>query len=106
MRDQLSGLLSSAGVTINRQIPLQKAYLDQLDPTEIDILLVELDEDAEQRVEDLYEWLNAWNLPVLFNESIATERSLEEGDQEFGRKLSQKLLSLLPDSTPPAPWQH
>ena len=91
---------------IVRQIPLQKEYLHQLDQGEIDILLVDLDEDAEQRVDDLYEWLNEWQVPVLFNESIATERSLEEGDQEFGRKLTLKLLSLLPESTPPAPWRH
>jgi hypothetical protein len=89
-----------------RQIPLRKDYLDQLDPDEIDILLVDLDEDAEQRVDDLYEWLNEWDLPVLFNESIATERSLEEGDEEFGRKLTLKLLSLLPEFSPPSPWQH
>ncbi|MFN2337570.1 MAG: hypothetical protein ABR544_01190 [Gammaproteobacteria bacterium] len=91
---------------IVRQIPLRKDYLDQLDPAEIDILLVDLDEDAELRVDDLYEWLNEWDLPVLFNESIATERSLEEGDQEFGRKLTLKLISLLPEFSPPSPWQH
>ena len=99
-------MLSAAGVEIIRQVPLQKDYLYQLDPNEIDILLVDLDEDAEQRVDDLYEWLNQWDLPVLFNESIATARSLEEGDQEFGRRLSLKLLSLLPDSAPPSPWRH
>ncbi len=99
-------MLSSAGVNIIRQIPLRKDYLDQLDPGEIDILLVDLDEDAELRVDDLYEWLNEWDLPVLFNESIATERSLQEGDKEFGRKLTLKLLSLLPEFSPPSPWQH
>lgn len=99
-------MLSTAGVHIIRQIPLRKDYLDQLDPEEIDILLVDLDEDAELRVEDLYEWLNEWDLPVLFNESIATERSLKEGDKEFGRKLTLKLLSLLPEFSPPSPWQH
>jgi hypothetical protein len=85
---------------------LRKEYLHQLDQKEFDILLVDLDEDAELRVDDLYEWLNEWELPVLFNESIATERSLEEGDQEFGRKLTLKLLSLLPESTLASPWQH
>jgi hypothetical protein len=85
---------------------LRKEYLHQLDQKEFDILLVDLDEDAELRVDDLYEWLNEWELPVLFNESIATERSLEEGDQEFGRKLTLKLLSLLPEAAPASPWQH
>lgn len=85
---------------------MRKEYLHQLDQKEFDILLVDLDEDAELRVDDLYEWLNEWELPVLFNESIATERSLEEGDQEFGRKLTLKLLSLLPESAPASPWQH
>lgn len=99
-------MLSAAGVEIIRQIPLQKTYLYQLDQAELDILLVDLDEDAEQRVDDLYEWLNEWDLPILFNESIATRRSLEGGDEEFGRKLALKLLSLLPEYTAPAPWQH
>ena len=99
-------MLSAAGVEIVRQIPLRKDYLDQLDPDEIDILLVDLDEDAELRVDDLYEWLNEWDMPVLFNESVATQRSLEEGDGEFGRKLALKLLSLLPEYTAPSPWRH
>ena len=99
-------MLSAAGAHVPHRIPLQQAYLRQLDPNEIDILLVDLDEEADQRVDDLYEWLNEWELPVLFNESIATARSLEQGDQEFGRKLALKLLSLLPDETPPSPWRH
>ena len=99
-------MLAGAGVDIVRQIPLRKDYLDQLEPDEIDILLVELDEDAEQRVDDLYERLYEWELPVLFNESIATQHSLTEDNGEFGRKLAQKLLSLLPDPSPPSPWRH
>lgn len=99
-------MLSAAGADILHRIPLQQAYLRQLDPREIDILLVDLDEDADQRVEDLYEWLDEWELPVLFNESIATARSLEQGDQEFGRKLALKLLSLLPEGAPPSSWRH
>jgi hypothetical protein len=56
---------------------------------------VELDEDAEQRVEHLYDWLLAWDLPVLFNDSGSTARSLAEQDTELGRRLSLKLASLV-----------
>ncbi len=87
-------------------IPLEKEHLHHLDQHNLDILLVDLDEDAEQRVDDLYEWLMEWDLPVLFNDSSATERSLQDQDSEFGRKLSLKLISLLPEFSPPSPWQH
>lgn len=87
-------------------IPLEKEYLDGLKHNELDILLVDLDEEAENRVEDLFDFLTAWEMPVLFNDSNATARSLRTEDREFGRKLSLKLTSLLSGAPDPSPWQH
>ena len=65
-----------------------------------------LDEEAEDRVDHLYDLLTNWELPVLFNDSSATARSLREQDEEFGRKLSAKLISLVPGYPTPAQWQR
>lgn len=106
MRDHLASALTGAGVEVTACIPLEREYLRELDPGTLDILLVDLDEEAEQRIDDLYEWLMEWDLPVLFNDSDATEDSLQDGDGEFGRKLTLKLISLLPEYTYSSPWRH
>lgn len=106
VRDHLAAALAGAGVEVAASIPLEREYLRELDQEALDILLVDLDEEAEQRVEDLYDWLTEWRLPVLFNDSDATEDSLQGGQGEFGRKLTLKLISLLADTIPPSPWQH
>jgi len=49
--------------------------------------------------EALYEILEEWKQPVLFNDSMATEASLSQPNRlDYGRKLSQKLYSLVPQA--------
>ena len=60
-------------------------------------MLVELDADLDRLDEALYELLEDWAQPILFNDSLATEASLSEPNRlDYGRKLSQKLFSLVP----------
>lgn len=76
--------------------PLDENTVTCINPDSIDILLVDLDEDAEDRIGDLCDMLAQCNLPVLFNDSQVTEASLRGEDPQFGIKLTSKLVSLMP----------
>lgn len=92
----LRQLVESQGLTVVDEIPLNDTTVQRIDPEAIDILLVDLDENAEDRIGNLCDMLAQWNLPVLFNDSQVTEASLRGEDQQFGPKLTSKLISLLP----------
>jgi general secretion pathway protein A len=93
----LSRLLTKFNIDVVATVPLKAQDLHALDSANIDILLVELDNDLDRLDEALYELLEEWKQPVLFNDSLATEASLSQPDRnEYGRKLSQKLYSLVP----------
>jgi len=78
-------------------LSLSSQALHKLDPETIDVLLVELDDRLDRLDQSLYDTLIDWNHPVLFNDSLATEASLSQPNRlEYGRKLSQKLFSLVP----------
>ena len=63
----------------------------------IDVLLVELDDQLDHLDEALYEALEAWQYPLLFNEIQATKASLSQPDRlVYGRELSRKLHALMP----------
>ncbi|MGA7800515.1 MAG: hypothetical protein WCC36_06860 [Gammaproteobacteria bacterium] len=77
-------------------VPLDHNLPDSIDPTQVDILLLDLDDQAERRVDNLYDTLEQWRLPVLFNDHGATRLHLLGDDPKFLRKLKLKLMSLLP----------
>jgi len=96
LRRHLRELLEAQGLPVIDEMPLDDTTIDRIDPDSIDILLVDLDDDAELRVGNLCDMLARWNLPVLFNDSQATEASLVGDDPQFGARLTSKLTSLLP----------
>ncbi|MBI5460906.1 MAG: AAA family ATPase [Gammaproteobacteria bacterium] len=96
LRSHLRQLVEAQGLTVVDEIPLNDTTTSRIDPDTIDILLVDLDENAEDRVGNLCDMLAQWNLPVLFNDSQVTEASLRGQDPQFGPKLTSKLMSLLP----------
>ncbi|MFP5504801.1 MAG: ExeA family protein [Gammaproteobacteria bacterium] len=96
LRRHLRGLVETQGLNVVDEIPLDETTVGRIDPDGIDILLVDLDDNAEDRVGDLCDMLAQWNLPVLFNDAQVTEASLRGGDPQFGPKLTSKLVSLLP----------
>jgi type II secretory pathway predicted ATPase ExeA len=97
LRIYLSRLLSEFNVQAIAEIPLTAQGLKSLNGTDIDVLLVELDQQPDQIDDELYTLLESWKQPVLFNDSLATEASLSQPNrQEYGRKLSEKLFSLVP----------
>ena len=97
LRIYLSRLLSEFNVEAVAEIPLSAQGLKSLQGTELDVLLVELDQQPDQIDDELYSLLESWKQPVLFNDSLATEASLSQPNREdYGRKLSEKLFSLVP----------
>ncbi|NHZ69805.1 MAG: AAA family ATPase [Thermotogales bacterium] len=97
LRLYLSRLLTRFGIEVVTTLPLTARDLHTLPAASIDVLLVELDDNLDHLDEALYEILEEWQQPVLFNDSLATEASLSQPDRlDYGRKLSQKLFSLVP----------
>jgi general secretion pathway protein A len=96
LRRHLRELVETQGLTVVDELPLDDTTMGRIDPDSIDILLVDLDDDAEDRIGDLCDVLAQWNLPVLFNDAQVTEASLLGNDPQFGPKLTSKLVSLLP----------
>jgi len=95
LRQDLVRILTASGIEVVSNGPLEKQYLHRLALHDIDILLVELDEEAEHRVSNLYESLTNWGCPVLFNEYNITEQQLQQGDLKFGHNLALKLASMM-----------
>ena len=96
LRRYLSRLLSGFDIEVVTTIPLSAGDLHALSPNSIDVLLVELDDQLDRLDAALYEILEEWKYPVLFNESLATKASLSQPDRlDYGRELSRKLHSLM-----------
>jgi len=99
LRLYLSRLLARFGIEVVTTLPFSAHALHALPASSIDVLLVELDDNLDRLDEALYEILEEWEQPVLFNDSLATEASLSQPDRlDYGRKLSQKLYSLVPQA--------
>jgi type II secretory pathway predicted ATPase ExeA len=98
LRIYLTRLLSNFNISVVASLPLTVQALQTLDMESFDVLHVELDSQLETMDDALYELLENWKQPILFNDSLSTEASLSQPNrQEYGRKLRQKLLSLVPD---------
>jgi len=99
IRTYLARLLARFGIDVVNTLPLQYGDISTLNPQDIDVLLVELDDDLGRLDDKLCALLETWEKPVLFNDSLATEASLSRPNRlEYGRKLCSKLYSLVPES--------
>ena len=97
LRIYLARLLTKFDIQVVATLPLSSQALNELDPDSMDVLLVELDDRIDRLDQTLYDTLIDWKHPILFNDSLATEASLSQPDRlDYGRKLSQKLYSLVP----------
>jgi len=67
---------------------------------EHEVLLIDEDSDLPTLPPTAAERLRHWYRPVLFNDSMITRVSLQQGDPEFGRLLAEQIGALLnPDGT-------
>ena len=97
LRRYLSRLLSGFDIEVVTTLPLSAAALQALSPDTVDVLLVELGDQLDHLDEALYELLEGWQSPLLFNEIQATKASLSQPDRlVYGRELSRKLHALVP----------
>jgi len=96
----LSRQLESYGFDIVRAGPLNEQFLGGLELIEHEVLLIDEDEDLPVLPPNAVERLRQWHRPVLFNDSMTTRVSLQQGDPEFGRLLVEQICALLnPDDT-------
>jgi hypothetical protein len=91
----LSRLLGSYGFEVVRAGPLTEQFLGGLELIEHEVLLIDEDEDRPILPPNAVERLRHWHRPVLFNDSMATRVSLQQGDPEFGRLLVAQICALL-----------
>jgi hypothetical protein len=62
---------------------------------EHEVLLIDEDEDLPVLPPNAVERLRHWHRPVLFNDSMATRVSLQQGNPEFGRLLVEQICASL-----------
>lgn len=97
------------GLSVVYQLTLDDRAVNQVDPNEIDAMILDLDEetllsvndpsqDRDQRFGSLCGQLRRWDLPVVFNDSQATLASLEGTNPDFRSTLAAKISSLLPNT--------
>jgi len=91
----LSRLLESYGFEVVSTGPLNEEFLGSLELNPHDMLLVDCNEDTEFPSQQLESMLVNWREPVLTNDSMATEISLQQGDPEFGNQLAERIHRLL-----------
>lgn len=97
LRRYLSRLLSGFNIDVVTTVALTAGDLQTLSPDRFDALLVELDDQLDHLDEALYEILEEWKYPLLFNEFLTTKASLSQPDRlDYGRELSRKLHALVP----------
>ena len=91
----LSRLLESHGHEVVSSGPLRISQLDTIDPDEIDVLVININEDNTYVPGPLKKRLSKWPGPVYYSDSTAAAVSLHQGDTEFGRLLSERLIALV-----------
>ena len=94
LRQYLSRLLESYGLEAVAALPLSAEHLATLDPERFDVLLVDRPENTAFQSEGLSGALAQWRGPILYNDSMATEISLQKGNPDFGKVLAQQIKSL------------
>ena len=96
----MSRQLESYGFEIIRAGPLNEQFLGSLELIEHEVLLIDEDAELPTLPSNAAERLRHWHRPVLFNDSMVTRVSLQQGDPEFGRLLAEQIGALLnPDDT-------
>jgi type II secretory pathway predicted ATPase ExeA len=91
----LSRLLESYGFDIVSAGPCNGQFIGSLKHNSHDALLIDCYEDAAGDMDHLATTLENWPVPVLFNDSMITEISLQQGSPEFGKELAERLTAIL-----------
>lgn len=97
----LSRVLAKHGLAVTGRHPVGSVTLEQVNAVGADVILVDLDETADQVLDILQNLLETARLPILFNDSMTTELVANAANPEWGRRLSAKLWSITKRQRPP-----
>ena len=93
-RANLKVLIEIGGMNVVKEQRLCAASIRSLDSNETDVLLVDMDDEAEHELDFLDELLDS-PIPILFNDAPSTRMKAAQTDSDWGRKLAQKLSSIV-----------
>lgn len=93
-RANLKILIETSGMSVVKEQRLCAASIRSLDSNETDVLLVDMDDEAEHELDFLDELLDS-PIPILFNDAPSTRMKAAQTDSDWGRKLTQKLSSIV-----------
>ena len=91
----LSRLLESYGFDVISAGLLNEQFLASLEHKPHDILLIDREEDATDTGNQLTGILENWPVPVVYNDSMITRISLQQGDAEFGNDIANRLTAAI-----------
>jgi chemosensory pili system protein ChpB (putative protein-glutamate methylesterase) len=97
----LSRVLGKHDLAIIGRYPVGSVTLEEVNAVRADVILIDLDETADQVLDILQGLLESAQLPILFNDSATTELTANVANPEWGRRLSAKLWSLTKRRRPP-----
>lgn len=88
-------ILENCGVDVVSELHLGAKQTVPADLNGADVVFVDLDNNAEQELQELDEFLQDCPLPILFNESSQNGAESTASADKFRKRLSLKLASLL-----------
>jgi chemosensory pili system protein ChpB (putative protein-glutamate methylesterase) len=94
-RTNLQSLVEKGGFEVVINEPPCEEFLSKLRWTGADVLLLDLDDEAEAEQDFLDQFLEQLDLPVLFNDSASTHIIAAAHHGDWGRRLAQKLVALV-----------
>ncbi|MBI3774819.1 MAG: chemotaxis protein CheB [Gammaproteobacteria bacterium] len=97
----LARVLIKHDLIVVGRYPVDIVTLEQVNAVRADVILVDLDESADQVLDILQNLLENAQLPIVFNDSATTELSLNVANPEWGRRLTVKLWSITRRRRPP-----
>jgi chemosensory pili system protein ChpB (putative protein-glutamate methylesterase) len=104
----LAKVLENNGLTIAGRYKISAPALETVANMSADVILVDLDESAEQVLDVLEGLLESAQLPILFNDNATTDFVVNTANPEWGHRLAGKLWTLakrrppMPVAKPPA----
>lgn len=93
-RVNLQSLVENGGLEVAINDPPCEEFLSKLSRTGADVLLLDLDDEADAEQEFLDQLLERFDLPMLFNDSASTH-IIAASHGDWGRRLAQKLVALV-----------
>ena len=96
-RANLKALIEMGGMNVVVEQRLCAASIRKLDAKKTDVLLVDMDDDAEHELDFLDELLDS-PIPILFNDASSTRMKAAQRDSDWGRNLTKKLANTAGES--------